>query len=313
MVIMDHFRVAITVRSFNSRNEVMEKLRSVFAISYINESGQRLEGAELINALRDADAVIAGTERFSASVLASSPRLKAISRVGVGLDSIDRGAAAQRNICIYNTPEAPVQAVAEHTLALIFSLLKHIPQYYDNMRNGEYSTRPGELLFNKTVGIIGMGRIGRKTASLLSCLGCDIVFFDPFYPKHIPREWKMMQTLRDLLARADIVTIHASPQEGEGPLLDAEAFTYCKKGTLLINTARGTCIDEDALFGALMDGRIGGAGLDVSSTEPLKGSLLSLPQVIATPHIASNARETREQMESEAVTNLINWRKGLKE
>jgi D-3-phosphoglycerate dehydrogenase len=310
---MNHFRVAITIRSFNNRTQAMEKLRKFFEISYINISGQRLNESELINVIRDADAVIAGTERFSASVFASSPRLKVISRVGVGLDSIDLKVASAKNIQIFNTPDAPVQAVAEHALALIFSLLKHIPQYNENMRRGNYSTYPASLLLGKSVGIIGMGRIGQRVASMLSALGCEVRFFDPFIQQSVAPQWKRMHTLKDLLSYADILSIHASPSNGQGSLLDADAFTWCKKGTILINTARGSCIDEDALVNALKDGRIRGAGLDVSRIEPLKGPLLSFPQVIVSPHVASNATETRIQMELEAILNLINWREGLKE
>lgn len=306
---MKSYTVAITIRSFNNSGQAIDLLRRFFTLSYINESGKRLNETELIKALDGADAVIAGTEVFSANVLTKSPQLKVISRVGVGIDSIDQQTAKRQDIQIFNTPDAPVQAVAEHTLALILSILKKIPRYNENARKGDQSIQPGHILSGKTVGVIGLGRIGFRVASLLSAFGCHITYYDPFVKATHSIDWERKDTLAELLMTADIITLHINPTDDQAPLMDLEAFDTCKRGAVLINTARGSCIDEDALYEALRSGTIAGAGLDVAVNEPLTGPLLDLPQVILTPHVASNTYETRAQMELEAVNNLIEWQK----
>jgi D-3-phosphoglycerate dehydrogenase len=285
----------------------MERLRSRFDVIYINRSGRRLTREELIEALDGADAAIAGTEWFSRPVLAATKNLRAISRVGVGLDSIDLQAAAERDIRVFNTPDAPVQAVAEHALALLLALLKHIPAYNDRVRCGDHTVRSGGLLAGKTIGIVGMGRIGLRMATVLDALGCRIVYFDPYLQRPVPRTWRSAASLQALLKEADVVTLHAAPLPNSAPLLDEEMLQFCKRDALIINTARGSLIDENALAAALRDGTVAGAGLDVAQTEPLSGPLLEFPQVIVTPHVASNTRETRAQMEMEAVENLLRW------
>ncbi|MGC9436301.1 MAG: NAD(P)-dependent oxidoreductase [Methanomicrobiales archaeon] len=306
---MDKNRVAITIRGFNTRGAAMDLLRHHFDITYANTSGQRLEERQLIDALQNADAAIAGTEEFSESVIEACPGLWAISRVGVGTDSIDKDAARRHNIRIFNTPDAPVQAVAEHTLALILSLLKHIPEYNQNARQGIHAVRPATLLSGKIAGVIGMGRIGFRVAEILDAIGCRIIFYDPFLERNVPAEWERMDAIEDVLGTADIITLHAAPVPNQAPLLDAKTLKRCKNDAIIINTARGSFIDEDALVSALKEGWIAGAGLDVAQHEPLDGPLLDFPQVIVTPHVASNAREAREQMEMEAVMNLVEWQK----
>lgn len=306
---MKSYTVAITIRSFNNSSQAIDLLSRFFSISYINESGKRLNETELIKALDGADAVIAGTEVFSETVLTKSPQLKVISRVGVGIDSIDQEAAKNQGVQIFNTPDAPVQAVAEHTLSLILSILKHIPRYNQNARTGDHSIRPGVLLSGKTVGVIGLGRIGFRVASLLSAFGCHITYYDPFVKQPPSTNWERKNTLSELLINADIITLHINPTNDQAPLMDLEAFDTCKRGAVLINTARGSCVDEDALLKALRCGILAGAGLDVAVNEPLTGPLLDLPQVIVTPHVASNTYETRAQMELEAVNNLIELQK----
>jgi len=308
---MDTNTVAITIRSFNTTGPAMDLLRQHFPVVYVNTTGTRLGERDLIDALGDADAVIAGTEEFSESVIESAPKLKAISRVGVGTDNINMKAAERNNIRIFNTPDAPVQAVAEHTLALILALLKHIPEYNENARRRDHSVRPAALLSGKTAAIIGMGRIGFRVAEILDAIGCRIIFYDPFMHREVPQEWKRADTIEGVLAHADIVTLHAAPGADQAPLLDVGTLKKCTNCPIIVNTARGSFIDEEALVLAIREGWVGGAGLDVARHEPLDGPLLEFPQVIITPHVASNARETREQMEMEAVMNLVEWQKEM--
>ncbi|NYT04916.1 MAG: hydroxyacid dehydrogenase [Methanomicrobiales archaeon] len=303
-----HFRVAIPIRNFNAGSEAFRDLAGRCAVTYINTTGRRLDGEELAAAIADADGIIAGTEPYPASVLDRAPALKIISRVGVGIDSIDAACTGSRGIAVRTTPGPVTRAVAEHTLALILSALRNIPQYQHRLRTGNSEPVGGAMLSGKTVGIIGFGRIGRTVAGMLSALGCRILFFDPFLAGSANGgPWEPAASLDDLLGRADIVSIHASAAEGGTPIMTGERFSRCKKGMILVNTARGSHIDEASLIAAIEDGTVAHACLDVFSHEPYQGPLLAFSQVIATPHVATFTRESRMLMEREAVDNIIRF------
>jgi D-3-phosphoglycerate dehydrogenase len=206
---------------------------------------------------------------------------------------------------ICTTPQAVVQPVAEHTLALILAAVKGIPAYDAAMRRGDHAVRAGMQLFGKTVGIIGLGRIGYRVASLLDALGCGILFFDTIPVRDVPAAWRQAESIEQLLGTADIVSLHAGAQQDGCPILTGERFRKSKHGIVIINTARGSLIDEDAMVLALKDGTVAAAGLDVFRTEPYSGPLLAFPQVVVTPHVASNTRESRGEMELEAVHSLL--------
>ena len=297
--------VALTIRSFDHDGPAMAKLREQCRIGYINRSGRRMAEGDLCQALDGASGVIAGTEPFSQMVINACPRLRIISRVGTGIDSIDSEAAQARGIRIFTTPEPPVQAVAEHTLALLLSILKGIPQRNEMMRKGEEALQAGTLLAGKTIGIVGFGRIGMKVAAMLKSLGCRILAYDPFTGGTDQGGVEFLVSLEDLVAEADILTLHASARPGGQPILDGHILSRCRRGMVVLNTARGSLIDEAALVHALEEGTVAAAGLDVFPTEPYTGPLLRFPQVIATPHVASNTIETRREMEMGAVENLI--------
>jgi D-3-phosphoglycerate dehydrogenase / 2-oxoglutarate reductase len=301
---MQKENIAITIRSFDRDGPAMEKLRSHFAVTYMNDTGGRLTEDDLSRALRGADGAIAGTEPFTRRVLDAAGDLKVISRVGVGLDSVDLEAAASHGIGVTITPSAPVQAVAEHTLALLLSVAKQIPVCQARLREGDAVPPPGLLVSGRTAGIVGMGRIGKRVAGLLEALGCRISYYDPGVDAG-RAAWVRKERLEDLARGADILTLHAPAQPGNRPLIGREIISLCRRGLILVNTARGSLIDEEALAYALEEGIVAGAGLDVFSREPYRGPLLRFPQVVATPHVASNTVETRRQMEMEAVDNMI--------
>lgn len=297
--------LAITIRAFNFDESLRSHLESYFEIGYINTSGKRLSETELAEAVWNADAVIAGTEQFSRNVMNAAPRLKVISRVGVGLDSVDLDEASKRGIQVLITAGSTVQPVAEHTLALIFCLVKRIGEYNDSARKNEHEIKQASILQGKRAGIVGLGRIGSKVGELLSCLGCSIIFFDPFVSRSPDPRWEQAESLGQLISSADIISLHVPAQKDQLPLLDREAFNQCRTGVIIVNTARGSLVDETALSDALARGTVAGAGLDVTLKEPYNGPLLAFPQVIITPHVASNTTESRRAMEHEAVENLI--------
>jgi D-3-phosphoglycerate dehydrogenase len=283
----------------------MGRLRKGCRIGFVNRSGRRMPEGDISRAIGGAEGVIAGTEPFSRRVIEACPRLRIISRVGTGIDSIDMEAAQARGIRVFTTPNSPVQAVAEHTLALLLSVLKRIPQRNEMMRQGEEALEPGTLLAGKTVGVLGFGRIGMKVAAMLESLGCRVLVHDPYREGPDQPGVKFLASLEDLAGEADILTLHASAQPGGRPLLDGHLLSRCRRGIVIVNTARGSLIDEAALVHALEEGRVAAAGLDVFPSEPYSGPLLRFPQVIATPHVASNTTETRREMEMEAVENLL--------
>jgi D-3-phosphoglycerate dehydrogenase len=297
--------VAITIRSFDQSGLAMKKINDEFEIVYLNSTGLRLSENDLISAIRIAEYVIAGTELFSKRVLETSSCLKVISRVGVGTDSIDINTAEKQKIHILNTPEAPGLAVAEHTLALLLAILKTIPQYNTQMRCGNYKVQPGLMLSGKTVGIVGLGRIGYRVATMLAALGSIIYYYDPYIQSSPPPEWTLVSSLEILVSSVDVVSLHTAPQNGGAAIFDRRVFSQCRNGIILINTARGSLIDESALADALDAGIVTAAGLDVFPCEPYSGVLLKYPQVIVTPHVASNTLESRQQMEMEAVEHII--------
>lgn len=298
-------KTAITIRSFGGIKHLMDAIGETGSIVYFNDTGKRLMESELCENLKNANAVIAGTEPFTKEVFDSAPNLHVISRVGVGLDNVDMDAAKAHGVTVMNTPDAPSLAVAEHTLSLLLAVLKRIAQYNENMRRKDFSIEQGMLLSGKKVGIVGLGRIGHRVAEIFEMLGCSIFYFDPFLLKSTSMQWIRTNTLEELLETVDIVTLHI-PSQDDKPLLDKEALELCKPGIVLINTARGSLINEDALAFAIEKGIVWGAGLDVFSTEPYKGKLLNYPQVVTTPHVASNTVESRHQMEIEAINNMIN-------
>lgn len=303
---MKKYRTAITIRAFSLTGTDLQDLLKFSTITYTNTTGRRLTEQDLASILADVDIVIAGTEPFSRKVLDQAPNLKIISRVGVGVDSIDLEAAQRRNIAVLSTPLAPVTAVAEHTLALILCLLKRIPHLNDLMKQGDAGpVGAGVLLSGKSIGIVGMGRIGQKTAELLNCLGCRISYLDPVVSGNHGHGWIKRESLEDLVSGCDIVSLHAPGLAGNRPMFDDRTFASCRRGIVIVNTARGSLIDDDALMRALDNGTVAGAALDVQSVEPYNGPLVRYPQVILTPHIASNTVESRQQMEKEAVTNII--------
>ena len=293
--------VAITIRQFDWSGEAFALLSKYCTVVYRNASGQRLSENDLIAAITGVNGVIAGTESFTARVLASTDSLCVISRVGVGIDSIDLEGAERAQVEICTTPHATVDAVAEHTIALLLAILKNIPQY----ACGTNQVMPRFRLSEKVVGIVGMGRVGQRVATILEAFGCHITFYDPFLTSPPYNEWKQYQSIEMLAHNSDIITLHCPPLSGNCALFTHDLFQRCRKGVFIINTARGLLIDEDALVTALDDGIVAGAGLDVTQIEPYHGALHDYPQVVLTPHVASNTVESRKEMEMEAAMNML--------
>lgn len=267
-----------------------------------------MEPGEVVELGRNSRGLVAGVETYSAATLAQLPNLRCISRTGVGIDNIDLSEAKRRDIAVLNTPDEPTIAVAELTLAMILALLRQLPKVDSMTRKYKWQRVTGHLLAGKTVGIIGLGRIGRKVAELVQAFGAIVIGVEPFPNEDWVRTNGLeIVDLPTLLAHADIVSIHASGTPQHPLYLGAAEFAQMKKGAWLVNMGRGNIVDDIALNEALTAGHLSGAGLDVFPNEPYRGPLCDNDQVILSPHQATLTIETRVAMETRAVKNLVRY------
>lgn len=271
-----------------------------------NPYGRTLKPEESMQLLADVDGLIAGTEKLSRDVLDYAPRLKVISRVGTGIDNIDLAEAAERGIQVYNTPDAHVDGVAELTLAGILNLLRQVGKADRHIRQQQWQKPMGQLLHGKTVGIIGLGRTGKRLATLLRPFATPILAYDPVQDAEFAQQQHVTYLpLDELIAAADILTLHLSYSPESRHLLNQARLATIKPGAFVVNCARGGLVDEAALLAALQNGRVAGAYLDTFEQEPYHGPLAQLDNVLLTPHIGSYAAECRVRMEVEAAQNLL--------
>lgn len=290
--------------------ELIETLKQHDLVYVSNVLKRKLNSGELIALIREHQPVgiLAGTELIGRTEIdPARGHLRVISRVGVGWENIDREFAAAMNILVFRTPGVLTEAVAELTIGFMLSALRFIASQDRFIRDGQWRKQMGSLLQGKVVGIIGFGDIGKRVGELGNAFGASVIICDVQSLRFPGVEFEQVN-IGELMFRSDIITIHAS---GDQTIIGPKEFGQIKKkGVVLINTARGVLIDEDALYESLLSGLIGYACLDVFTEEPYTGKLLTLDNVLLTPHIGSYARESRKAMETMAVANLIN---GLKD
>lgn len=271
----------------------------------VNPLGRRLRREEMTALLRDADGILAGVEPYDSGILDALPRLRCISRCGVGTDAIDLEAARRRGITIYTTTDEVVEPVAQLTMAMILALARHIPQQLAEMRAGQWTKRIGALLSEWTIGLVGFGRIGRAVARYLWPFGPRLLAADPHVDARDLPEGVVLRPLPSLLAESHLVSLHASRRVTEGPLISRAEFALMPRGSYLVNTARGFLVDETVLYEALCSGALAGAALDVFQDEPCTSPLAQLPNVLCTPHIATLTNASRTAMEWRCAYNVV--------
>lgn len=272
-----------------------------------NPYGRKLTENETIELAKDCVGIIAGVENLNAKVIDSLPNLKCISRVGVGMDSVDIPYAESKGIKVLNTPDGPTKAVAELTLGLTMSLLRKIPNAHYDLRNKVWKKQTGNLLFEKKIGILGLGRIGRMTAEMFRALGNPVAGYD-LYPN---KEWAIkygveILDMKELLINSDIICVHLPAMKDGSAFITKSELDLLKDDAFVINVSRGGVIDEEALYEVLISGKLSGVALDVFSQEPYNGPLCEVENIVLTPHIGSYAKEGKLKMEVDAVQNLIN-------
>ncbi|MEM0492461.1 MAG: phosphoglycerate dehydrogenase [Candidatus Thermoplasmatota archaeon] len=307
-------KILISSRSFGKINsDALDLLKKNGLNPILNPYGRKLTEDEIIGLMDDAVGIIAGTENITRKIIESNKNLKVISRYGIGLDNIDMGAVKQHNIIVYTTVETSSTAVAELTITLILTLLKKIRNVDISLRNNQWKPEFGYMLNNKTVGILGLGNIGKKVVMLIRSFNVKILTFDIKPDKNFIKRYDIsVVSLDELLEKSDIVTIHIPLSNHTKHLLNKKNLSKMKETAFLINTARGGIVKEEDLYHILREKRIAGAAIDVFENEPDVGKLKELDNVILTPHIGTYTVETRRDMEMETSANLINGLKRLK-
>lgn len=252
-----------------------------------NPFDRPLTSTEVGALLPGCDGYIAGLDYIDRAALDQADQLQVIARYGIGVDRIDLAAAAEKSIVVTNTPFANAVSVAELTIGMILSLARSIPTLTANTRAGGWSRVTGVTIEGKTVGLIGLGSVGKQVALRLCAFDCALIAYDPAADADFAAVNRIdMATLEEVISRSDFISLHCPLLPTTRNMVNASFLTRVKPGAFLINTARGELIDEAALFEALQSGRLRGAALDAFALEPPEkdNPLLSLPQVIATPH-----------------------------
>ena len=262
---------------------------------------------ELADIVGDAVGVIASTDPFDASVFAACPNLRVIARTGIGVDAIDLDAATSAGVVVATTPGANGEAVSDHALAMILALQRRLSENDAAIREGRWD-RAGTLtpsdLYGATVGLVGCGAIGRAVIRRLRAFGSSVIVHDP-YLDTAPEGCELVD-LDTLLARSDVLTVHAPLTEGTRGLLGADQFAAMKRGAFVVNVSRGGILDESALGDSIRSGHLGGAGLDTFGREPIGESpLRELPTVIMSPHIAGLSHRTIADMTQQSTQAVL--------
>ncbi len=307
-------RVLITTVPFAVHNRLpVDLLESIGVDFAINPLGRRLKEDELADMASDAEVLIAGTEPITARVMDCAPELQLISRVGIGLDSVDLLAARERGITVTYTPEAPAPAVAELTIGLMLTLLRNTHVANLGMHRGEWHRQMGRRIPEVTIGIIGTGRIGGRVLRRIVPFGSPRILVNDLEPQPtLVPELKLEWVDKDTIYReADVISLHLPMTKQTRNMIRHEQLMIMKPDALLINTARGGIVNESDLYEVLEAGHLGGAAIDVFQDEPYSGPLNRIDRCLLTCHMGSMSVDCRSRMEIEATEEAVRYFRGL--
>lgn len=264
---------------------------------------------KLLAAVPEADALLVrSATTVDAEVLAAAPKLKIVARAGVGLDNVDVNAATERGVLVVNAPTSNIHSAAEHALALLLSAARQIPAADASLRERTWkrSSFSGTEIFGKTVGVVGLGRIGQLVAQRLGAFGTHVIAYDPYVsPARAAQLGIELLTLDELLSRADFISVHLPKTPETAGLIGKDALAKTKPGVIIVNAARGGLVDEAALADAVRSGHVRGAALDVFSKEPCTDSpLFELPQVVVTPHLGASTEEAQDRAGTDVAASV---------
>ncbi|HCC54617.1 MAG TPA: lactate dehydrogenase [Desulfobulbaceae bacterium] len=306
-------KALITTVPFGDKNRLPLELLEASDIEYlINPLGRKLKEEELAEMVSDFDVLIAGTEPITDMVMSRAPRLKLISRVGIGLDSVDLLAAERRNILVSYTPDAPAPAVAELTVGLMLTLLRSVHVANAQMHRGEWHRYFGRRIPEVTIGIIGVGRIGGRVLRRLAGFGTPRVLVNDIHPntKVVP-EFKLEWVDKEEIYRhADIISLHLPLTAQTKNMIRREHLMLMKPDAMIINTSRGGIINELDLAEVLNAGHLSGAAIDVFEHEPYNGALAQIDRCLLTSHMGSMSIDCRTRMEIEATEEVVRFLTG---
>ena len=306
-------KVLITTVPFGGINPMPFRLLEEAGVNFeINPLGKKLTENELADMVTDYDAIIAGTEPITDKVMSKASKLNLISRVGIGLDSVDLTAARNRNILVSYTPDAPSKAVSDLTIGFMLSLLRGVHVANLKMHKGEWGRVLGRRLGEVTVGLIGVGRIGTGVLGRLQGFGCKRIIVNDIEPKHhletaFGLEWVDKNTI---YKEADVISLHVPLTKETKNLIGRSELEMMRPDALLINTARGGIISENDLYEILKEGHLGGAAIDVFEQEPYSGPLCEIEKCLLTSHTGSMSIDCRIRMEIEATEEVVRFAKG---
>jgi D-3-phosphoglycerate dehydrogenase len=260
--------------------------------------------------------IVRSSVKVTEAVFNAADQLKVVGRAGAGVDNIDVAAASLHGVIVMNTPGANSIATAEHTMALLLALCRHIPQAHASLKAGRWDRKSyvGIELYRKTIGVVGIGRVGSLVAARCQAFGMEVLAYDPYLPDEVAHELKVkLVDLPELLAESDLITLHAALTADTKGLIDAEAIAHMKPGVRIVNASRGAIIDDAALAEGIRSGKVAGVALDVYPEEPPSpdNPLLGLEQVITTPHLAASTVEAQRDVGTQIVEQVLDALRGL--
>ena len=273
----------------------------------------KLERAALLEAVKDAHAlIIRSGVTADAELIASAPQLKAIARAGVGVDNVDLDAATAKGVVVMNTPGGNTISTAEHSLGLMLALSRHIPQGHQSLAEGRWDRKvfTGVELKGKTLGIIGLGRIGGAIATRAQAFEMSVIAHDPYLPPEVAAAMDVpLLALDEVYARSDYLSLHALVTDETRGMINAQSIAKMKRGIRIINAARGALINSADLAAALQSGQVAGAALDVYEQEPPPADhpLIGLPNVVHTPHLAASTSDAQVTVAVEAAGLIVDY------
>ncbi len=302
-------RVLVTPASYGKDDPRLKtELESLVGEVVYNPGGRPLSSQEVKRLLPGIDGYIAGLDKIDRSALQAADRLQVIARYGMGYDNVDLEAAREKGVLVTNTPEANSVSVAELTIALILSLARQLPTAFAAVHQGGWPRLPGTSLEGKTIGLLGLGSIGKRVALRLAGFDCRILAHDLMPDARFASQHGVsLVEMDELLSRSDFLSLHLPLLPQTRGIVDRAFLARLKPGVTLINTSRGELVDEAALLEALQSGHLRGAGLDVFAVEPPdpQDPLLALPQVIATPHLGAQTDGATNNMGTLALRNCL--------
>jgi D-3-phosphoglycerate dehydrogenase len=298
-------KILIATASFGELDPtILDKLQDSYECVF-NQTGRKLTSEELSKLIVDVEGIIAGTEQYSKDILGHAKNLKVISRVGIGIDNIDLDFCQEANIAVLSTKTDLSYSVAELVITQILSFYRNIPSHHKDFKENLWKRKMGETINGKTLGIIGLGKIGKRLVEITSGFNLELLACDLYRDEDFAKKYSIEYCDMDYLcSNAEIISIHANSKNSDKHLISRDQISLMNTKTLLINTSRGNNVDELALLEALKNNAIAGACLDVFKSEPYKGEFTSLENVILTPHIGGYTSNVRKDLETEAVENL---------